>query len=344
MNINLNNDSNSIDDIFIIYNKTGERPNRITIDDLFVGKDFEDIIIQIKSDFSGSFILDNYQTDIIPNEDQSIINQKVFIEISKDIWLSYLAINKDSEEFICNNIQIYYIGSEQDTIDKVNKLQSSIMSSIFPFEEENVSTSRLYTVSISTNGLDIEPISIDPISDIEKYYHSDTLKSFNSWVKKSKKVKSGISFFKGDKGRGKTSILKYLSEKTDRIILFIPTNYLEHTINNPDFKNFLKNSKYLLVIDDAEVVCDYPNLLLINNIHQLVDGILNESIGVQILMIYNGNIPSTISNVNNIIDIVDFKKLTSKQASELSNKEFVQDVNLIDIFKKKKKEKVKISL
>lgn len=338
MNINLNNENGVIDDYFIIYDKIGKRPNRIIIDDLFIGSDFEKII----EDFRKESPLNNTLTELIPYEDQSTINQKVFLEVGENVWLSYIALNKYSDDFICNNVQIFYT----DNIDFVNKLQESLMSSVFSFEEDNVNmtSGRLCTVSISTNGLDIEPISVDPILNIEKYYHPDTLKEVNAWIKKSKKVKSGLSFFSGDRGRGKTSILKYLSEKTDRVILFIPTNYLDQTINNPDFKNFLKNSKYLLVIDDCEGVCDYPNLVLINNIHQLVDGILSDSIGVQILMIYNTSIPSTILNVNNIIDIVEFRKITAAQATEISKKEFTKDVNLIDVFKKKKKEKSKISL
>jgi len=339
INLNLNNDNNVIDDYIIIYNKIGQRPNRIIIDDLFVGVDFEKIVDEFKKDSD----LNNCLTELIPYEDQPTIKQKIFLEVEKNVWLSYIALNKQNEDFICNNVHIYYT---DDSIEFVNKLKESLMSSVFSFEEENgnMISGRLCTVSITSNGLDIEPIIIEPTYNIEKYYHPETLKSINTWIKKSKKIKTGLSFFKGDRGRGKTSILKYLAEKTDRIILYIPTNCLDHTINNPDFKNFLKNSKYLIVIDDCEVVCNYPNLVLINNIHQLVDGILSDSIGVQILMIYNSEIPLTVMTVNNIIDIIEFKKISAAQASELSKREFTKDVNLIDVLKKNKKENNKISL
>lgn len=342
ININTNNENGVIDDYFVIYNKTGERPNRITIDDLFDGDEFEKVIDQFKNNSE----LDNYLTELTPYEDQSVINQKVFLGVSENVWVSYVAINKNGDDFICNNVQIYYNGNLTETIDFVEKLKDSLMSTVFSFEEdENTTSTRLCTLSISTNGLEIEPVSVESISDIEKYYHPDTLKGVNSLIKNSKKVKSGLSFFYGDKGRGKTSILKYISERTDRVVLFIPTNYLEHTINNPDFKNFLKNSKYLLVIDDCDFIFDYPNITLINNIHQLVDGILSESIGVQILMIYNSNgISSTMLRANNIINIVEFKKLSPDQASKLSKNEYTKDINLADIFKKRVKENSRISL
>jgi putative ribosome biogenesis GTPase RsgA len=52
---------------------------------------------------------------------------------------------------------------------------------------------------------------------------------------KIKKSEKGLSVLWGERGTGKTSIINYLADKLDRIVIFIPNNLIEHTINNPDF-------------------------------------------------------------------------------------------------------------
>ena len=130
----------------------------------------------------------------------------------------------------------------------------------------------------------------------------------------------------GERGMGKTSIINYLSSKLDRIVIFIPNNMIDHTINNPEFRKFLKRyDKPILVIDDCELFLGdnwgRPNHTT-SNLLQMVDGFLSESINCNIVTIFNADsedyIDEALIECNNLHDIIEFKNLTQEEATGLS--------------------------
>ena len=122
---------------------------------------------------------------------------------------------------------------------------------------------------------------------------------------------------------------------------------IEHTINNPDFRKFLKRySKPIIVIDDCEMIFnDYltKSNMVVNNLLQLSDGFLSETIDVTFIAIFNvedeNEIDRNLIECNNLIDIIDFEFLNSDEANELSihlgeKAKYKNKTKLVDIIKK----------
>jgi len=214
------------------------------------------------------------------------------------------------------------------------------------FDEE---VNNLNTINFSSSsGLDLE--SVDPSVDLETfemYYSASTIKKLNKLIKKVKKNDKGISIIYGERGTGKTSAISQIANKLDRIVIFIPNNMIEHTINNPDFRKFLKRySKPIIVIDDCEMIFnDYltKSNMVVNNLLQLSDGFLSETIDVTFIAIFNvedeNEIDRNLIECNNLIDIIDFEFLNSDEANELSihlgeKAKYKNKTKLVDIIKK----------
>ena len=152
----------------------------------------------------------------------------------------------------------------------------------------------------------------------------------------------------GERGTGKTSIINYIASKLDRIVIFIPSNMIEHTINNPEFRKFIKKyEKPVLVLDDCEIF--FSDLYsrstpFANNILQMVDGFLSDTMNVTILAILNiegeDEIEESLLDCNNLIDVVEFENLSGEEATELakhlgSAKKYKSSARVIDIVKKR---------
>jgi energy-coupling factor transporter ATP-binding protein EcfA2 len=329
-NLNINDDDYNLSDYFIIYEKFGQRPNKLIVHDSFLGSAFEKIITTSNT---------NRVTELLPTEDSYIVNEKVLLEINEDIWCSYFIINKDSDNFIINDICFFY--KKDENLIYINKVVEDLSNSVVDYDKESIN--KFNTISISNGSLDIEPIYVDVDSlSVAGKYKSETIKMVNHLARKIKKTNKGLSIFYGDKGVGKTTMLKYLSSKVDRMSIYIPNNMIDITINNPEFKTFFKKfDKIFILIDDCEFLSN--QFLKINqfsnNIIQLVDGFLSDSLNIHILLVFNGSkdeIDESILECNNLIDIIEFGKLNSHSANELSkkmgfNKKYKYDVKLSDV-------------
>jgi len=197
--------------------------------------------------------------------------------------------------------------------------------------------------------LEIEPIEMNELDpDIDMYYNSDTLKSINKLIKLIKKSQKGLSILYGPRGTGKTSIMDYVSSKLDRVVIFIPNNLIESTINNPEFKRFLlKHPKPVIILDDCEVIFNdmyYKSNTVVNNLLQMIDGFLSDSIELNVIALFNtddeSEIDQSLLECNNLLDVIEFDLLDIEESNELSihlgnKKKYKNKARLIDIIKKK---------
>ena len=339
LKLNINKDDHS-DDYMIVFDKFGQRPNKIIIHDTFDGIKFEDII---KSDSEPNIL-----TEMIPSEDGYLTNEKISIEIKENIFCSYVIIDKQSDNYIINDVCFFY--KNQSDVEYINNLITNLYNCIIDYEK---SVNKFNTISISPTSLEIEPVYIDiDAIEIEGKYNDDIIKSVEKLQKKIKKTSKGLSIFSGSRGYGKTTMAKYLCSKIDRMTIFIPNTMIELTINNPDFKNFLKKfEKVLLIIDDCEFLTNnqFSKMnLFSNNLIQLVDGFLSDSINLHILLIFNDfeeDIDENILDCNNLLDIIEFDELEGDVATELSknigfNKKYKDKIRLVDVIQNKKFEKL----
>ncbi len=340
INININKDDSELNDFLHCWGKFGSRPNKIIMYNSFSKEEFITIIKEYTSE-------KNVFTEIIPAEESHIINDKVIVMINENLYLSYLLLDSHNEKSLIHEITFLFKEYEKE-LPLIDEIVKKLEECVIDFcDDEDV---KLNTVTIGQSGLEIEPIELRNIDseNIELYYSSTTFKSVEKITKLIKKSEKGLSIFYGPRGTGKTSIIDYISDKLDRIVIFIPNNLIEVTINNPEFKRFLmKHPRPILVIDDCEVLLnDYFNKsnIITNNILQLVDGFLSDSIGVNIITIFNiddeEEIDHSLLDCNNLVDIIEFELLDEDESNELSKqigskKKYKNKTRLIDIIRKK---------
>ena len=340
LNLNINKDDSSINDYLFCWNVFDSRPNKVLVHDSYLANDFLKIISEMtieKNDF----------TEILPDDECDIINSKTLAKLSEGVYISYVLIDEKQPDAIVSEITFFYQSeNDKELIDEI--IENLVQHCEVDYQESEIN--KLNAIGFSGNSLELERVDtkID-LDAIELYYNNKTMKDINKLVKKIKKSQTGLSILYGDRGTGKTSVIHYLATKLDRIVIFVANNMLEHTINNPDFRKFIKKyNKVLLVLDDCEKSFNeyfVKSNFIVNNLLQLVDGFLSDTVDLSIVAIFNvecsEEIDHNLMNCNNLIDIIYFDELEISEANELS--EHLGDKSkqknkskLIDIIKKRK--------
>lgn len=335
MNFNTNYTSDSKETNWFLFclDKFNNLPNTLILHDMFIGENFINLI---ESEEVNSVIE-------LLDYDEDIINQKSLHKISDSIYISFIELEKNSDEYFITEVIFYY--QKKSDLEKINELLEKLNNIKIEddfFEEPK--KSKLNIVSVAPDRLFLQPIDLnieDNISPEEKY-SSEIIKDVKKLKKKIKNSKKGISIFYGERGLGKTEMVKHLISELDKTSIFIPANSLDLTINNPDFKNLLNNEN-LLIIDDCEffsnVQISKMNFIT-NNILQLVDGIISDHLNLHIILIFNeesiDDIDANILDCNNLLEIIEFKELDKDMSTELSktigfNKKYKTDQRLVDI-------------
>ena len=336
LKLNINDDNYNLSDWMIIYEKIGQRPNKIIVHDTFVTKLFLEVISQEEEK--------NGLKELLPSEDDYIINEKILSKIYGDIWISYVIIDQGSDNSIINDVCFYY--KDQEIESKIFETIDKLSNCVVDFEKD--SFNKFNTLTISSNSLELEPVYFDTeLIDPETKYNDEIIKKCDKLIKKIKKSQNGISILCGEKGLGKTSMAKYITSKSDRMGVFIPNNMIDITINNPEFKNFLRKfEKIMIIIDDCEFLTNSQFIKISafsNNLIQLVDGFLSETLNIQVLLIFNEieeEIDENILEANSLLDCIEFDRLQPKLATELSksignNKKYKESVKLVHVVKNK---------
>jgi len=336
LNLNINKDDSNINDFIFFWDKFGGRPNKIVLHSNYLYKLFNDKISKYKT-------INTFKEFI--TDDVLIINDKLVVKVDDNIFLSFVVLDRTQDNSIVSDVVFYY-KCEED-LEHIQIVIDDLNTSMVDFNEEEI---KLNTVVLSTtSGLDIEPINLNINTDIiDNYYSSKTFKSINKFIKKIKKTDKGIGFLVGDRGTGKTSIISHISNKINRFIIFIPNNMIEHTINNPEFIKFLRRfNKPIIVLDDCEMIFNEifsKSNSIVNNLMQLVDGLLADSIELTVLAIFNtddiSNVDQNLLDSNNLIDIVEFDYLNEEESNHLAGilgdkKKYKNKNRLSDIIKKR---------
>lgn len=308
MNLNLNINDND-NDYLLIYDMFGKSPNRIVINGTFETTEFIKII-------DGCEIISK-TIEINSSSNDVNINEKRLVSISDTIICSYFIVNKDSDEEMIRDISLLY----KDILDEDNvNLIIQKLIEISYIEDEG----KFNIISINSNLLTISPISIQLDSiELDEYYNDKVVKDSKNFIKSIKESNIGLSILCGEKGVGKTSLLKHICSKIDKKCIFIPLNMVDLTINNPEFINVIINNLQdsILIIDDCETLSKYSHF--INNILQLVDGFISESLNINIILLYNSSIDDIneyLLESNSILNIIEIDKLNRKKATNLSTK------------------------
>jgi len=333
------------------WDKFGDRPNKIKIYQTYSKDDFNEVIDKYTIEKS-------FSSEIIPADEFNIINDIYFIKVSETIYISYTLLDRESDLSFIHEISFYF-KSYQDDSKLVDEITNALNEFQIDFDDEEESGSKLNTIYIAPTGLEVEPIKrITSDDNLDLYYSEKTFKSINKLCKTIKRSDKGLSILYGERGTGKTNIISYITDKIDRIVIYIPNSLLEATLNNSEFRSFLKKfHKPIIVIDDCEILLNElftKSNIYVNNLLQMVEGLLSDSIQLNIITIFNIDDESEIDHAlldsNALLDVIEFEYLSKEESNDLSkhlnhSKKYKNKTKLVDIIKKtNSKEYKKIGL
>ena len=204
-------------------------------------------------------------------------------------------------------------------------LLKEIMSYVKEFNKEKPDSSEINLIISQPHGLDNKKINFKkPQLELERMYNGD----FPVYHKKilnilQEKNKSGLHLLYGKPGTGKSTYIRYLCGLVDKELIFLPGQLAQNLDNIAMTKYLLDNPNSILVIEDAEELIvsrdqkRNSNLAMILNI---TDGILGESLGIQIIATFNTdveNIDPALKRKGRLKSAYEFKALPPEKANRL---------------------------
>ena len=126
INININKDDSNLNDFLSIWDYFGKRPNKITIHTTYSTKLFTELM-------SSKFVEKNTFTEILADDEELIINDKVCNKISDGIYISYVVINRNLENSTISDLVFYY--KEDDDFTVIQKMVEELNNCLVEYCE-----------------------------------------------------------------------------------------------------------------------------------------------------------------------------------------------------------------
>ena len=168
-----------------------------------------------------------------------------------------------------------------------------MQESFIPFIVKPKPTKEIsFIVKCPLGGLTTKEIEIKkPRIDFEMHYNSDFKEIHQSVVKNiKKKGTKGLYLFHGQPGTGKSTYIKYLIHCQNKQVIFLSPK-MASNLDDLHLTNFLlDNPNCVLVIEDAEEIImsrDSHQNTKLSFLLNLTDGLLSESLGIQIIATFN---------------------------------------------------------
>ncbi len=186
-------------------------------------------------------------------------------------------------------------------------------------------TTKISLIVNSSIGLITKDIEIKkPKLNLNLHYNDDFKDIHNSILKNIKKQKSkGLYLFHGLPGTGKSTYIKHLIHQQSKQVIFLSPK-LASNLDDLGLTEFLlDNPNCILVIEDAEDLIlsrDNHHNSKLSFLLNLTDGLLGESLGIQIIATFNTdlkNIDKALLRKGRLTSIYEFKALTVEKTNNL---------------------------
>ena len=238
--------------------------------------------------------------------------------------------------------------------DENSALLHQLLEFLKEFKIEKPDKAHINLIIMQPHGLDNKKIGFTkPDLDLSRSYNDD----FPMFHDKMLKIlqqdnKSGLHLLYGKPGTGKSTYIRYLCGLVKKEIVFLPGQMAQNLDNIAMTKYLIDNPNSVLVIEDAEELIvsrdnqRNSNLAMILNI---TDGILGESLGIQIIATFNTdvqNIDPALKRKGRLKSAYEFRALSSDKANGLlieqnMNYSTDKDMTLAEIYNISEEEQYK---
>jgi hypothetical protein len=229
-------------------------------------------------------------------------------------------------------------------IELENEAQE-LQNQLLQFKIKPEKTTQISLIINNTKGLTTKNIDIKkPKLSLDLHYNDDFKKVHELIIKNIRKKNSkGLYLFHGLPGTGKSTYIKYLIHQQKKDVIFLSPKMAGNLDDLALTEFLLDNQNCILVIEDAEDLIlsrDNHHNSKLSFLLNLTDGLLGESLGIQIIATFNTdlkNIDKALLRKGRLTSIYDFRPLTVEKSNALlkslgHNIEISNPLVLTDIF------------
>lgn len=219
-------------------------------------------------------------------------------------------------------------------IELENEAQE-LQNKLLQFKIKPKKTTQISLIINNTKGLTTKNIDIKkPKLSLDLHYNDDFKKVHELIVKNIRKKNSkGLYLFHGLPGTGKSTYIKYLIHQQKKDVIFLSPKMAGNLDDLALTEFLLDNQNCVLVIEDAEELIlsrDNHHNSKLSFLLNLTDGLLGESLGIQIIATFNTdlkNIDKALLRKGRLTSIYDFEPLTVEKSNRLL-KGLGHDINI----------------
>ena len=246
-----------------------------------------------------------------------------------------------------NNIMLYLFQNRVDFIfsPDLEKEAEQLQQQMLVFQNKKIKTIEISLIIKQESSLTTTKIEIKkPKIDFEYYYNQGFKEVHQQTVKNIRKQNTkGLYLFHGEPGTGKSTYIKYLIHQQTKEVIFLSPKIAANLEDFALTEFLLKKKNSILVIEDAEELIisrDNRQNSGLSFLLNLTDGLLGESLGIQIIATFNSdvkNIDKALLRKGRLTTIYEFKKLSINKTNSLLQKtgkdpQVIQEMSLADIF------------
>jgi hypothetical protein len=215
--------------------------------------------------------------------------------------------------------KVFY--SEEETLRKIR--------SLFDYVKEK-NTKSIHLLCKVEGILDVQKFDIvfpsEGDIDIELNYGKELAEKEKKIIDILEQKRSGLILFSGVPGTGKSTLIKYLSSKVDRKIIYLPSSFADE-ITNPAFLSFMTDYKdSIFLLEDAEKVLksrEEQDNSAISNILNITDGLLGDCLNIFVIATFNTSrdkIDSALLRKGRLMLEHEFKELPADNCNRIFEK------------------------
>jgi hypothetical protein len=227
----------------------------------------------------------------------------------------------------------------------LEKEAQELQNQLLQFKIKKRKTTRISLMVGGFEGLTTKDIAIKkPKLNLNLHYNEDFKDIHYDILKNIKKQKSkGLYLFHGVPGTGKSTYIKHLIHQQNKQVIFLSPKLASNLDDLALTEFLLDNPNCILVIEDAEDLIlsrDNHHNSKLSFLLNLTDGLLGESLGIQIIATFNTdlkNIDNALLRKGRLTSIYEFKPLTIDKTNTLLKSlghevEINESLPLADIF------------